>query len=286
MEFVKKIKPKAKKVKDNYLFTADALKILKQIPDKSITLVITDPPYNIGLKYNTYNDKKEWSKYYEDLGLVLGEISRILKDDGSLYLINYPEINARTLPFLDKANLNMQRWLTWHYPTNIGHAKKNYTRSQRSILFCTKTNNYIFNKDGIIQPYKNPNVGKIKKLIESGKRGRTPYDTLNMEDLFEIEKLQNSDVININLLKNVSKFRAGSKDKKAKDHHPCQLPLSLIKVFINASSNEGDTVLDCFAGTFTTSAAAKELKRKSIGIELDPEYTKLGLARLGDNGFS
>ncbi len=280
MEFVKKIKPKPKKVKEHYLFTADALKILKQIPDRSITLVITDPPYNIGLKYNLYNDKKEWPKYYNDIGLVLNEISRILKDDGSLYLINYPVVNARTVPYLDEANLTIKSWLTWHYPTNIGHSKKNYTRSQRSILFCTKTNNHIFNKDAIVQPYKNPDVGKIKKLIESGKKGRTSYDTLSMEDLFEIDKVQNPDVININLLKNVSKYRAGSKDKTAKDHHPCQLPISLIEVFIKASSNEGDIVLDCFAGTFTTSAAAKELNRKSIGIELDPEYTKLGVERL------
>ncbi len=280
MKFVKKIKPKSKNVKEHFLFTANALKILKQIPDKSITLVVTDPPYNVGLKYNTYNDKKEWSKYYEDMGLVLNEIYRILKDDGSLYLINYPEINARTLPYLDNAKLKMKRWLTWHYPTNIGHSKKNYTRSQRSILFCTKSEDYIFNKDAIVQPYKNPNVGKIKKLIEAGKKGRTPYDTLSMEDIFEMDKIQNPDVININLLKNVSKHRAGSKDKTAKDHHPCQLPSSLIEVFIKASSNEGDIVLDCFAGTFTTSAAAKLLNRKSIGIELDPEYTKLGLARL------
>lgn len=278
MRVIKKIK--AKVIGNHFIFTGDALRVLKQIPDKSVKVVITDPPYNIGLKYNSYNDRKKWNQYYEDLGNVLNEISRVLQDDGSLYLINYPEINARTLPYLDSAKLIFRRWLTWHYPTNIGHSKKNYTRSQRSILFCTKTDKYTFNKDAIVQPYKNPNVGKIKKLIKSGKKGRTPYDTLSMEDLFEIEKVQNPDVININLLKNVSKFRAGSQDKKAQDHHPCQLPLPLLEVFVKASSNEGDIILDCFAGTFTTSLAAKQLGRKSIGIELDPEYTKLGVERL------
>lgn len=282
MKFIKDIKPQPKAIGDHYLFTKDALTILKQIPDNSVTLVITDPPYNIGLNYNSYNDNKDLQEYLEDMGVILQEVARILKDDGSLYLINYPETNARTLPFLDKTGLIFKRWLTWHYPTNIGHSKNNYTKSQRSILFYTKSKNNIFNKEAIVQPYKNPDVGKIKKLIEAGKKGRGPYDTLSMEDIFEMDKVQNPDVININLLKNVSKHRAGSQTRLAKDHHPCQLPIFLIEVFIKASSNEGDIVLDCFAGTFTTSAAAKALNRKSIGIELDKDYTRLGVERLNN----
>ncbi len=280
MEFVNKIKPRPKKIGNHCLFTGDALKVLKQIPDKSIKLVITDPPYNIGLKYNSYNDNKNWEEYYSDLNLVLIEIARILTYDGSLYLINYPEINARTLPHLDKTGLIFKRWLTWHYPTNIGHSNKNFTRSQRSILFYTKTDDNTFNKDAIVQPYKNPDVGKIKKLIAAGKKGRVPYDTISMDDIFEIFNEEVPDVLNFNLLKNVSKNRAGSQDKNSKDHHPCQLPLPLIETFVKASSNEGDTVLDCFAGTFTTSAAAKKHNRMSIGIEIDKEYIKLGIKRL------
>jgi len=283
MKFLKEIKPAPRIVdKHHYMFNADCLNILEQFPNNKIRLIVTDPPYNIGLKYNGYKDNKKWVDYYRELKEKLKKMYNILTDDGSLYLINYPEVNAKILPMLEDIGYKFKRWLTWHYPSNIGHSKKNFTRSQRSIIFCTKTKNNLFNKDNIAQPYKNPNVDKIKKLIEKGQTGRTPYDTLNMQDLFEIHYENLPDVLYFNLLKNVSKDRAGSMKKSAKDHHPCQLPPSLLKVFIKASSNKGDFVLDPFAGTFTTSYAAKQLGRKSIGIEIDRTYLNLGIKRLED----
>jgi len=258
---------------DHQLYTGNCLKVLKQIPDNTIKLVITDPPYNINLDYNKYKDNKTWKKYYFELGVMIKEIERILTPDGSFYLINYPELNARTIPFFDETSLTYRSWLTWHYPTNIGHSKRNYTRSQRSILFYTKSKKkYTFNRNQILQPYKNPNDKRVRQLIKKGSTGRTPYDTLTISDLFETMIVNTPDVLNINLLKNVSKDRS--------DSHPCQLPLELIRNFIKVSSNSGDTILDCYAGTFTTSFAAKELGRKSIGIEIDPKYVKIGYKRL------
>jgi DNA modification methylase len=279
IKFLEKIKPKGKVVEnEHYLFNGDCLEILKQIPSKSIKLIITDPPYNIGLKYNEYADNKKWKDYYKELGERLNEMARILTDDGSLYLINYPEINAYCMPLIDKTGLIFRRWITWHYPSNIGHSKTNYTRTQRSVLFYTKTMRNTFNKDAIVQPYKNPDVGKIKKLIAEGKKGRTPYDGLEEKDLFEIFNEEMPDFLNFNLLKNVSKDR--------EEKHPCQLPLPLLKVFVKASSNKGDIVLDCYAGTFTTNKAAKDLGRKSVGIEIDKKYVSFGIRRLKENGKS
>ena len=113
------------------IYHGNCLDVLKELPSKSVNLVITDPPYNIDLKYNSYKDKRKWEEYYNDLGEVIKEIERVLTDNGSFYLINYPEVNARTIPFFDKTKLIFRRWLTWHYPTNIGHCKNNYTRSIR-----------------------------------------------------------------------------------------------------------------------------------------------------------
>ncbi len=64
------------------------------------------------------------------------------------------------------------------------------------------------------------------------------------------------------------------------ENHPTQKPIALLERIIKASSNEGDLVLDPFSGTFTTCFGAKELNRKSIGIELQDEYVKIGLRRL------
>jgi len=252
----------------------DSLKILKKIPSNSIDLIITDPPYNAGLDYGPYyRDRKDRNAYFEESKIWLKECARILSNTGSLYLINYPENNARLLPFIeDELKLKFRRWITWHYPTNIGHSKKNFTRSQRSILFFTKTDDYTFNRQNIIQHYKNPEVKKIKDRIENGSKGRASYDLLRFLDLIELSKGM-IDVLDINLLKNISKDRFNKK-------HPCQLPLALLRILVKVSSNEGDIILDPFAGTFTLSAVAAELKRNSVGIEINPNYVKLGLKRL------
>lgn len=256
------------------IISGDCLDVMRFIPDRSIDLIITDPPYNLGLDYGKdFDDSKHWGEYYSGIKRRLEDIPRILKKTGSFYLISYPEINARLLPFIeDILKLKFRRWITWHYPTNLGHSNKNFTRSQRSILFFTKTNNYIFNKEDIIQHYKNPEVKKIKERIKRGSKGRTSYDLLRYLDLIELSKGM-IDVFDINLLKNVSKDRLNKK-------HPCQLPLALLKILVKASSNKGDIILDPFAGTFTLSAVAAELKRNSMGIERNPNYLKLGLKRL------
>jgi len=276
--FKNMLKNKVKKIKQqknfHLLVNGDSLIVLKKMLDESIDLIITDPPYNVGLDYGKYsNDKKKKEEYYQWCKIWLRECSRVLNKNGSFYLISYPEINARLLPFIeDELKLKFRRWITWHYPTNIGHSKKNFTRSQRSILFFTKTNNYTFNREHIIQHYKNPEVKKIKERIKNGSKGRTSYDLLRFLDLIELSKGM-IDVLDINLLKNVSKDRFNKK-------HPCQLPLELLRIFVRVSSNKNDVLLDPFAGTFTLSAVAKELNRNSIGIEINPDYIKLGLRRL------
>jgi len=263
------------------LINGDSLELLKKIPDKSIDLIITDPPYNRGLDYGGYyNDSKKNLEYFSWCRKWLNEVPRILKDSGSFYLISYPEINARLLPFIeDDLKLKFRRWITWHYPTNIGHSTRNFTRSQRAILFFSKSDNYVFNRENLLQHYKNPEVKKVKERILAGSGGRASYDLLRFLDIIELSKGM-IDVLDINLLKNVSKDRLNKQ-------HPCQLPLSLLKILVKVSSKNNDIVLDPFGGTFTLAAVAKELNRNSVGIEINPEYIKLGLKRLQtENSYS
>ncbi len=266
--------------------------VIRLMPSSSIDLIITDPPYNKGLDYGSkFNDKKPWVKYYAEIKEVLTALPRVLSAKGSFYLISYPEINARLLPFLEEElGLNYRSWITWHYPTNIGHSYKNFTRSQRSILFFTKKKDgYIFNREYLIQPYKNPTAPVIRARLAKGFKGRTAYDLLKLTDLYELNKLA-ADVQEIDLLKNNSpeRFRnLGSKFIPVKDtealkqiDHPCQLPLSLLELLIKVSSRKGSTVMDPFAGTFTTSAAASRLGRDSVGIDLNKRFVHFGLKRI------
>lgn len=242
------------KMTQHKLITGDCLDIMKKMPPEFIDLIITDPPFNIGKDYGgVYKDNKNFDEYIKWCKSWLLECIRLLKNDGSLYLFNYPENNAHLLPFL-KEKMVFKRWMTWHYPTNTGHSKSNFTRTQHSIIFCTKSQEHKFNRDAIAMPYKNPTDKRIQERLKNGSNGRAPYD-----------------VFHFNLVKNVS---------KDKTPHPCQIPVPLLKIFINASSNKGDWVMDPFAGSFSTCAAAKELNRNSVGIDINPKYVEIGKKRL------
>ncbi len=246
-----------KKEEAHSIVHGDCVEELNKIESGSVDLVITDPPFNIGKKYNSYVDRKSKGEYIEWCKSWLTECVRVLKEGGALYLFNYPENNAYLMPFLDE-NLTFKRWMTWHYPTNTGLSKTNFTRSQHSILFYIKgKRNRVFNKKDIAEPYKNPEDKRIKKLIANGSPGRMPYD-----------------VFHHNIVKNVS---------KDKTDHPCQIPVPLLEKFVKASSNPGEIVLDPFAGSFSTAVAAKKNSRRSISIELDKKYIDIGMKRLSEN---
>ncbi len=241
---------------EHKLICGDCVKELKKIPDESIELIVTDPPFNIKKNYGKYKDNLSFNEYIKWCKEWLGECARVLKDGGALYLFNYPENNAYLMHFLDQ-HLTFKRWMTWHYPCNTGMSPTNFTRSQHSILFYIKGKKpRAFNKKDIAVPYKNPEDKRIRKLLSNGSPGRTPYD-----------------VFHFNIVKNVS---------KDKTEHPCQIPVPLIETFIKASSNKGDTVLDCFGGSFSTNTAAKRLGRNSIGIEINPKFCKIGKKRLSN----
>lgn len=242
------------KKSEHTIIHGDCLQELPKIQSGSVDLIITDPPFNIGKKYNSYADRKTKEEYIRWCEAWLSECIRVLKDGGALYLFNYPENNAYLMPFLDK-NLTFKRWMTWHYPVNTGMSPTNFTRSQHSILFFIKGEKpNVFNKEEIAEPYRNPTDKRIIERIKNGSKGKTPYD-----------------VFHFNIVKNVS---------KDKTPHPCQIPTQLLEIFIKASSNPGHIVLDPFGGSFSTAAAAKKLGRNSISIEMDNKYVKIGKERL------
>lgn len=237
----------------NYIHLGECPAYMKSLPDACVDLIITDPPFNIGKKYDSYADNLKFEEYLSWCRQWLDECVRILKPNGSLYLFNYPENNAYLKVYLDK-KMRFRRWLTWHYHTNTGHSKKNFTRTQHSILFYTKGDEYVFNKEDVAQPYKNPADKRIQKLISQGKNGTGPYD-----------------VFIFNIVKNVS---------KEKTEHIAQLPLSLVEIFVKASSNPNQLVFDPFMGSGTTAVAAKKNGRNYLGCEISKKYYGIIQSRL------
>lgn len=246
--------------KGHVIFHGDVLNVLlEEIDSDSIELVFLDPPYNIGKRFANFHDK--WSsdeEYAEWAYKCLDECIRILKPNGTLYVM----ASTQSMPYFDiylRKKLTILSRIVWHYDSSGVQATKYFGSMYEPILHCVKDkNNYIFNSDSIKIEAK---TGSKRKLIDYRKSIPTLYNT---------EKVPG----------NVWYFPRVRYRMEEYENHPSQKPESLLERIIFASSNQGDLILDPFAGTFTAAAVAKRLGRNSISIESQEEYIKIGLRRI------
>jgi adenine-specific DNA-methyltransferase len=230
-----------------------------QVAEASVDLIFVDPPYNIGKKFANFHDKWPSDSAYADWCYQWIDICiKKLKSTGSMYLMT----STQAMPYLDlyiREKLTVLSRIVWSYDSSGVQAKKYYGSLWEPILFCVKDkDNYTFNADEILVEAK---TGAKRKLIDY--RGDTPKP-------YNIEKVPG----------NVWDFPRVRYRMSEYENHPSQKPEALLERIIKASTNEGDLVLDPFAGTFTTCAVAQRLGRNSIGIEFQEEYYKIGLRRL------
>jgi len=216
-------------------------------------MVFADPPYNIGVNYgDTSLDRHE--AYFDWCSEWFRAVKRILRPGGAFYVMHYPEYCAYWLPRLRAIRLTFQRWITWHYHSNVGQSPNNWTRSHRAILYCVKGHTpKTFNGLADPQPYQNPTDKRIQENLKR-RPGVVPYD-----------------VWEYNLVKNVS---------QQKEPTPNQLPEALLRRIILTSSNEGDLVVDPFVGSGTTIVVAKQEKRQYIGFDINADYIEVARRRL------
>lgn len=242
------------------ILQGDCARVLSQIPDGSVDLIYCDPPYNIGKCFGDFLDKwpsdeayAEWC--YTWLRMCLNK----LKPSGSMYVMTSTE----AMPYLDLwlgKQCTIQSRIVWHYDSSGVQAKKYFGSMYEPILFCVKDpKNYTFNGTDIEVEAR---TGAVRKLIDYRKAEPTPYNTTKVPG-------------------NVWYYPRVRYRMPEYEEHPSQKPEALLERIIRASSNPGDLVVDPFAGTFTTCAVAQRLGRRSIGIELQKEYFRTGVRRLG-----
>lgn len=242
------------------IYWGDSINILQnQIPNESIDLIFVDPPYNIGKNFNGLKDKwKNEDDYlswcYQWIDLCIQK----LKPSGSMYIMT----STQFMPYFDifiRKKMDILSRIVWSYDSSGVQAKNYYGSMYEPILFCVKDkNNYTFNAKDIMVEAK---TGSKRKLIDYRK---------NPPQVYSSEKVPG----------NVWDFARVRYRMDEYENHPTQKPIALLDRIIKASSNEGDTILDPFSGTFTTGFVAKQLSRKSISIEIQEEYLKIGLRRL------
>ena len=195
-------------------------------------IMVSDPPFNVGYHYNEYHDKMSDGDYRQMLHKIFGY-------DQCSVVIHYPE---QLYQFAVDIGRPPARVVSWIYNTNN-------RKQHRDIAFFGIHPDF----KRVLQPYKNPNDKRIKRLIANGSQGTPIYDWWN-----------------INIVKNTS---------KDKTKHPCQMPLQVMKNIIGLLPDDY-VIIDPFMGSGTTGVAAVELGRDFIGIELNVDYFDIAVDRI------
>ncbi len=244
------------------LFLGDCRQLLREIPDESIRLVVTSPPYNIGKSYEKRLDLKT---YIDQQTEVIRECVRALHPQGSLcwQTGNYVDrgeiipLDTILFPVFRDLGLKMRNRIVWHFEHGL-HCAKRFSGRYETISWFTKTDEYVFNLDAVRVPQKYPS----KKHFKGPKAGQYSCDPRgkNPGDLWMIPNVKSNHV--------------------EKTIHPCQFPIELIERLVLALTIQGDWVLDPFMGVGSSLAAAIRHGRHGAGSEVLQEYVDIARDRV------
>ena len=258
------------------MIQGDCLDAMQKLPDNSIQLVLTSPPYGIT---TAYAKKSPLKKYLEWIKPIIHEIVRILAPTGAIafqvgtYVDNkeiYP-LDMEFYPLFREYGLHLRNRIVWHFGSGF-HARYRLSGRHETVMWWTASDEYTFNLDNIRVPQKEPGKigyrGKKKGELSGNPLGKNPSDV--WLDLAH----QEFDSALIDQCPNVK----GSHVEKTA--HPCQMPIELCERCVLAWSKPGDIVLDPFAGVGSTLCAAVRNGRNALGLELSAEYVKCARERV------
>lgn len=231
----------------------DTFKVLKYLPEKSVDLLIVDPPYNLNKDFHGKKFKKTADGMYEEYteSWILAVLP-LLKDTASIYVC-CDWLSSYVIAMILKKHFIIKNRITWQREKGRG-ALSNWKNGMEDIWFATMSKKYTFNIEDV----------KIRrKVIAPYKVNGTP------KDWEETDEGNFRNTYPSNFWDDISIPYWSMPENTA---HPTQKPEKLLAKLILASSNKGDVILDPFSGSGSTSVTAKKLGRHYIGIEQDPTY--------------
>lgn len=254
----------------------DCIDVLKKFDDGKFDLIITSPPYNIGKSYET---KTSIEKYLETQEEIINELVRTLSEKGNLcwQVGNYVDkgevypLDIYYYQIFKNHGLKLRNRIIWHFGHGL-HASNRFSGRYETILWFSKTDDYIFNLDNVRVPSKYP--GKLH--FKGPKKGQPSGNPLgkNPSDIWQIiEQDWERAMWNIPNVKS---------NHPEKTDHPCQFPIELVERCVLALTEEKSWVLDPFAGAGSSVIAAIKNDRNAIGIERDEGYCKIARQRISD----
>lgn len=238
----------------NTIFKCDVLEGFKKLDNDSVDLIVTSPPYNIGLSYDSWNDNLEWSAYLDWCDKWLTQCYRVLKPDGRIAINHYINLHTKNktseFPLMDIRNIqrdigfNVYKLIIWDDPNMKKLCAFGSFNSASAPHIQTPF-------EGILISYK-----KDWKKLKAGK------STMESKEF-------------INLVSGKWKIQPETKGKTIANF-PVDLPKSCIQLL----TYENDVVLDPFMGSGTTAIACIQTNRQYIGFEISENYYKVSLDRI------
>ncbi|MCH9662132.1 MAG: site-specific DNA-methyltransferase [Gammaproteobacteria bacterium] len=246
------------------VYHGSCLTLLKEIPDNSIELIVTSPPYNIGKEYEK---RANIETYLEQQKNIITECHRVLSNSGNICwqvgnFVNKGEIiplDTLLYPIFNNLGFKMRNRIVWHFEHGL-HCSKRFSGRYETINWFTKSDKYTFNLEPVRVLQKYPG----KKYFKGPKAGQYSCNPLgkNPGDLWQIPNVKNN--------------------HPEKTEHPCQFPVELVERLVLSMTNENETVFDPFLGAGTSVIAALKNNRKGIGSEIEKKYINLINKRLED----
>ncbi len=230
----------------NKIFHGDCIDVMKSIPNNSIDLIVTSPPYNLGIDYDGYIDELDWKKYYVWCKEWLTEIFRILKKDGRFCLNHYLSIGRlgnRLTPLMTLNEMCCEEIGFKHHALSV--------INDTTISKRTSWGSWLSPS----APYINcPFEGVLILYKEDWKKHVFGKSTINKEDFM------------------MGCLGSWKLPPPKRTEHPATFPITLPLLCINLLTYEDDIVLDPFIGSGTTAIACLQTNRRFIGIELSEKY--------------
>ena len=273
---IKKKEEKPTKTIEHQYILGDSLDKLKGLEAEKFKLIITSPPYNIGKEYEV---KQSIEAYLEEQTEIILQLIRVLHPEGSICwqvgnFVDKGEVFPLDIFYYNifkKNNLKLRNRIIWQFGHGL-HSSRRFSGRYETILWFTKTDAYTFNLDSVRVPSKYPG----KKHFKGPKKGEYSSNPAgkNPSDIWEI-------VLNDweNEIWNIPNVKANHAEKT---EHPCQYPIELVERCVLALTDEGDWVLDPFAGVGSSALAALKNNRNVVAIEREKKYKETGEKRISD----
>ncbi|PJA98016.1 MAG: site-specific DNA-methyltransferase [Ignavibacteriales bacterium CG_4_9_14_3_um_filter_30_11] len=246
----------------NRIINQDLCEAIDLLPDKFISLLFIDPPYNLNKKFNSNFFKEIDIKEYEIwFDSWFSKLIPKLKEIASVYICGDWKSSPALFNVAEKY-LVVRNRITWEREKGRG-AKSNWKNCSEDIWYCTKSNKFTFNVEDV----------KIKRKVLA------PYK--DKKGLPKDWESMGANAFRITYPSNLwTDITIPFWSMPENTDHPTQKPEKLLAKIILASSNKGDFIFDPFLGSGTTAVVAKKLERNYSGIEIDKEFCCIAQKRL------